>query len=401
MPRLVIGSPPRAGDFFGREQLIDRLWRKLETDHVLLQAPRRFGKTAIMYRLHDRPRHGYLPIFLNVEPIESPGDFVVALTAELLHHKRFTKAVRTMWDGVTGIGTFLRNLPESIELGEIKVGLRADTPVAKDWTAHGERLLTMLAKHDPPPLILIDELAIMIKHASRLDEAETVRFLHWFRKLRQTQANKARFVFGSSINLEHTLQERQLIGTINDLYSLRVPPFEPEEADAYVAAIFADRHIEVDVETRARFLELVDPAIPYLLGVLIDAVIERIGRTGESLSPEVVALAFEDDLLAGSAALTFKHYRSRLDEHYSAEQARAAKSMLKLLSINTAPIQTETLFQRYVALTGDARDAEDRFVDLLGMLENDFYILSEGPSCRFYSHVLKRWWKNNYGYLGS
>ena len=36
MLKLVLGSPPRGVDYFGREALIERLWSRLERDNVLL-----------------------------------------------------------------------------------------------------------------------------------------------------------------------------------------------------------------------------------------------------------------------------------------------------------------------------------------------------------------------------
>ena len=50
----LIGKPAKGEDFFDRERETRRLWDRLDTDNVLLLAPRRVGKTSLMYRLRDR-----------------------------------------------------------------------------------------------------------------------------------------------------------------------------------------------------------------------------------------------------------------------------------------------------------------------------------------------------------
>ncbi|HIE53478.1 MAG TPA: hypothetical protein EYP85_17130 [Armatimonadetes bacterium] len=56
MIRNTVGPPVRSEDFYDREEFVNRLWDRLDRNHVLLAAPRRFGKTSVMYRLIDAPR---------------------------------------------------------------------------------------------------------------------------------------------------------------------------------------------------------------------------------------------------------------------------------------------------------------------------------------------------------
>jgi len=79
----VVGGVPRGTDYFGREDLVQSLWQKLARDSILLVAPRRFGKTGAMCRLLDDPRPPFRPLYMDVEDIESAGDFMVELLATL------------------------------------------------------------------------------------------------------------------------------------------------------------------------------------------------------------------------------------------------------------------------------------------------------------------------------
>jgi hypothetical protein len=54
----IVGPPVRGENCYGREAFVELVWEKLAVGHVLLAAPRRFGKTSILYRLIDQPRPG-------------------------------------------------------------------------------------------------------------------------------------------------------------------------------------------------------------------------------------------------------------------------------------------------------------------------------------------------------
>ena len=54
-----VGPSVRGADFYGREVFVNLASDKLKAGHVLLAAPRRFGKTSVMYRLMDDPQWDY------------------------------------------------------------------------------------------------------------------------------------------------------------------------------------------------------------------------------------------------------------------------------------------------------------------------------------------------------
>lgn len=51
MADFIVGSPVRDEDFWFRDDFIEDLWESLEKHNVLLLAPRRIGKTSVMYRM--------------------------------------------------------------------------------------------------------------------------------------------------------------------------------------------------------------------------------------------------------------------------------------------------------------------------------------------------------------
>lgn len=249
MPELIIGSPPRGEDYFGQEELIENIWSKLDHDNVLLVAPRRFGKTGAMYRLLDEPRRNFRPLYMDVEHIEHAADFMIELIANLIRDNQFARVLDGLWKGTKTIGKFIRDLPANIDLGGVKVELRENTDVPKNWLSYGERVMSLLSKDGPPLLLLIDEFAVMINTLARSNESEMKQLLRWFRSARIAPETQTRFVIGGSINLINTLDAIGLVDTVNDLSTIRLRPFSPQTARRYVEAIFKTRKVKVKPET--------------------------------------------------------------------------------------------------------------------------------------------------------
>ena len=74
--KIQTGSPVRGDDFFKRNRLIEQAWELIETgNHVLIAAPRRVGKTSLMYYLLDNPRDHYNLIYYITESVNNENEF--------------------------------------------------------------------------------------------------------------------------------------------------------------------------------------------------------------------------------------------------------------------------------------------------------------------------------------
>jgi uncharacterized protein len=78
-----VGSPVRGQDFYGRDAFVSLVSQKLTSGSVLLAAPRRFGKTSVMYDLIDRPRWDYRVVHADLEHLIEPADLVTLLAVQL------------------------------------------------------------------------------------------------------------------------------------------------------------------------------------------------------------------------------------------------------------------------------------------------------------------------------
>lgn len=401
MPSLVVGSVPRGEDYFGREELVERLWRRLATDNVLLVAPRRFGKTGAMFRLLDEPREPYRPVYINVEHLESPADFMVELLATLGRDSYFSRKIQALWEHTEDVFRQLRGLLSRIDLGSLKVYLREKTDVPSNWLYYGERLMERLAGEEPRLLLLLDEVPELVQHAAAHDPQSLAQFLRWFRAARTAPETKTRFVIGGSINLVSTLDRLGYVDTVNDLKLERIEPFDRRTADRFVRAIFEANEIELSPRSRQAILRRVGTAIPYLLAVFLTALIDRHRLTGAKITPTLLNAVFENDLFSGASPF-FLHYYSRLQEYYPDDEARIAKAILSLVSRAEGPLLRDTLYQTFLRASGATPGPvpSEAFARLMEKLENDFYVVRLDDAYEFHSAIIKAWWKNQHGFQG-
>lgn len=402
MPNPIVGSVPRGEDYFGQEVLIESIWDKLKNDNILLAAPRRFGKTAAMYKLYDKPRFGFIPVYTNIESIGTAGDFMVELISKIYQQRQFKRVLNKLWEGSKDIASFFRSLPEDIDIGGIKVKLRENTDVPGNWRSYGERIMDLLSAEKPSLLLILDEFAVMIDQIAGKNREEAEQLLHWFRAARTAPNTRTRFVLGSSIHLIPALDSMRLVDTVNDLYIQKVKPFPSETAKSYLKAIFDSHQMILTDEVGDTILELVGEPIPYLLAVFITAMFDYQRATKSDLTPGVVKTVFEEDLLGGSASATFSHYRSRIDTYYPGWEGQTAKAILRLLSRTESNVEGQTLYQIFLKSSNIPHSAqsEEKFMNLMNKMDNDFYISYKEGRYSFFSRVLKLWWKNRYGFQG-
>lgn len=400
MPVPVVGGVPRREDYFGQEHVITGLWKKLEKDNILLAAPRRFGKTAAMYGLFDNPKEDFVPVYTNVEYINTAGDFMVELIAAIYRKKQFKKIVNKLWEGVKDVASFFRDLPEDIDMGGVKIKIREKTDVSTDWLSYGERLMELFADESPRLLLILDEFAVMIDHIVKRDKAEAETLLRWFRSARLAPNTRTRFVIGGSIHLIPMLDALGLVDTVNDLFVQKIKPFTVETARSYIAAVFESEGIPLTDEVSDMIIKLVGTPIPYFLAVLVTALFDYPRGTGAEITPEVVKAVFEEDLLEGSTAISFAHYHSRLNVHYPEWEGPAAKSLLRLLSRADDDVTSQSLYHLFLDTLKlpHSTENEEKFMYLMNKLDNDFYISCTNRKCGFFSRVLKLWWRNRFGF---
>jgi hypothetical protein len=397
MTELIVGPPATGEGFYDREELVEEIWKQLKVGSILFVAPRRFGKTSVMLNLRDKPEPGYLPIFLDVEWLESPTQFVVEVIAEMAKNlPTFRRALRE----ITGLpGHLLESLKDTLsELGlfKFKIGLREN--IGKEWREHGKALLKLAAILDDKVLLMLDELPLMAKRMLKGQEKDSVEpFLSWLRSFRQgpDATENIRFIIGGSIGIEHVLNQAGAIASMNDLINIKVEPFPPDVAKKFVAELFENQNKDVDEAVIGQVLQEVEVFVPFFLQLLVSEICKLARDKKVDVSPSLVLEAYRDKLISVESRTYFESFYSRLKDYYEINEEHGAKAMLRELALR-GELTVQEL--RNVCLQAVSDSSYEGFSNLLSDLENDFYLKRQGDVYRFHTKVLRDWWVRFYGF---
>src|SRR5215204_4565564 len=189
------------------ERFVDLVWQKITHGNILLAAPRRFGKTSVMYRLIDKPLYDSKVIHADLESVTEPADMIVQLLEGLAKDESFEDSVGNINFVKKGWDFFRKNFAE-VDLYIAKVKLRDE--IREDWQAKGKEIFQKVAETDSIVIFILDEFPMMLDtmlKSNRKEEAKSL--LRWFRSLRLAPdlQDKIRFVIAGSIGIDHVLNQ--------------------------------------------------------------------------------------------------------------------------------------------------------------------------------------------------
>lgn len=399
--RNVVGSPVVGPDFFDRDEECGRIWRRLETDHVLLPSPRRVGKTSILRRLQrDARAHGFAgAVFVDVGGAQSEDEFVDRLIRRLAEDPATAPALRTQKRG-----PFARLLGRVQALSAAGLGVQLAAGERTSWQETGRSAALALRATGRRWLILLDELGVVVQGLLRRDPGgqRARTFLQWLRNdVRQDRpdpgaSGELRFVVASSIGLPTLADLHRLSDTINDLHPQPVDAFAPDVADRFLGELAEPRRMTLEPAVRARIREHVGWTIPYFLQAFFAELAQRCGDASRPTTADVDAV-FDELLSVHRRGVYFDWWSQRLDEELGRPRADWAKAMLSA-SARTAEGCSRSMLEQ--SITGLVRDPEYRswaLQRLPELLESDGYWVLDGGRYRFRSGLLRAFWNRKFG----
>lgn len=405
MADFVVGSPVRDEDFWFRDEFVDDLWEALEKHNILLLAPRRIGKTSVMYRMLDYPKGGWLVIHLNVEDLKTAEDFFINLMDAINEHQPdyLRKVLSASWSYLKGILSRINK----VEAYEFKIELRKEEDLKGNWKIRLTELMDRVFTSGKKVLFIIDELPDMLSGILACSPDEYNDFLHWFRKLRdKSLSSSVRWMVGGSVNLTAALDKEGKIKLINDLKTEPLAPFNEMEVEQFVTEMLRKNKVKFDKTVIPRIIELLGSPIPLFLQMLTQELYRKWKHDrSKAVSAETVNEVFYKSLLGEMARDKLQHYRTRIDIHYPEEEKEATCYLLNRLSLSENGVSRNTLLQLYRQIEEKKTKGRNgpalnqAFQRLLLHLQSDFYIEdSANGNYDFASRLLKTWWKKYYGY---
>ncbi|MGD2092968.1 MAG: ATP-binding protein [Candidatus Aminicenantes bacterium] len=381
----TIGHPARGDEYFDRPQLTDRLWEKIQSGgSILFAAPRRVGKSSVLFYLMDNPEDKYRPTYIDTESVNNENEFF----------KRLFNLVISTLSGISRYSklaaNFSRNLAARIE----SIGAKGIT-IGDSRLNYYDEFLALVKSLDLKGecfIILVDEFAETVQNIIKDEgEREAVHFLQSNRTLRQMPEinEKIQFIFAGSIGLENIVNSLNASATINDLYSFAIPPFTKTEAKNLVLKLIEGTEYVFKEKKIQYMLNKIEWLIPFYIQLIVDEIDKlEFEKKPKRIMEKEIDEAF---LQAVVHRNYFANWHTRLRRAYEGSEYNFIKDLLNYLS------EHDTIPSGEILDLATAFEIETEYVNILNALKYDGYINNhDDPKIyRFNSPLLKIWWYKN------
>lgn len=383
--KTIIGQAARGEDYFHRPQITEEIWSKLKSgSNPLLVAPRRVGKSSILFDLLDNPRPNFITVYCDSEAVNDENEF-------------YKKLFYLVNDGLGGIKKY-KNKIESFTkdlLSRIDSFSVADASITLgqsklSYLNELKTMLTNLKLDDDRVIILLDEFAQTDENIIEdKDVRKAISFLENKREFRASFHKRIQFVYAGSIGLENIVSKIDGIKFINDLASIRIPPLSEKEAREFVKKILGDNEINFNEQSFEYLIQKISWLIPFYFQIILDECGKILKDTSSNeITNDVINLAFTNAL---KHRIYFEHWFTRLRTAYKGDDFTFVKEALNLISSKSSVPSTGILD---LALK---YKLEHSYNNILNALKHDGYINNnDDPKIyRFNSPLLREWWKRN------
>jgi len=380
----IVGQAVRNQNFWGRTYELEDIWEAIDSgSHILLCAPRRVGKTSIMYRLLDEPKNDYIPIYIDTESADSQAEFWVKIFNALMEEE-FINGLKTkannFWDKIKNINITSISV-DGVEFGDGEV---------LDYKLAFERLIKGL-DHDKKLIIMIDEFAQTIENVIKYeDNKSAISLLKAHRELRQNSqfSQKVTFIYAGSIGLESVVSKIDAIKHINDLNNIKVPPLLPEDAKSFAGKLFLSMDVTVSNDAIDYLLKEIDWLIPFYLQLIIQE-IKKLYRRKPLVNNAVIDQAIHNAL---DNRNHFESWQTKLRTGLDSSDYLFSKEVLNSISTNK--------FLKSLDISDIANKHtldDDKAKECIRSLVYDGYINNNDDvtTYKFNSPILRMWWNKN------
>ncbi len=382
----------------GRDALIARIWDKLESGSIRFTAERRIGKTTVMKKMLAEPRSGHTPVFIDLEGVSRPDEFVEKLLNSLgpllSTTQQGMKAFKDIWGKLEGveIGSVIK-LPKMGEAG---------------WAATLDKLFEELCKTqgETRVVLLLDELPYMLQNIALEGDGGTENALKILDRLRAARQDHQtlRMVFAGSVGLHHVLTSlrgsTRASQPVNDMELVEIKPLSLPDATTLTRRLIASEKVNVASEAAATVAEELARAtdcVPFYLERLVSRLAEQDAPATLEDAHRLVREHLTDD----QDRWEMEHFRSRLAIYYLGTHMGAqgqivrnedlARAMLDFLASADTPQPIESIW----ADLKNQHSLADRnhVVQMLSSLAKDHYLIADTDKAyTFRFPLIRNWW---------
>ncbi len=321
---IIVGQAARGENFWDRTNELEDIWNAIESgSHILISAPRRVGKTSIMYKVQDEPKANYIPIYIDTESADSENDFWQKLFHALMEEdfiNKFESLAKIFWTKLKSI-KFKKISSSGVEFADGEI---------LDYKEAFKRLIKDL-DNDIKIIIMIDEFAQTIENIIKYEDTKNaLSLLKTHRELRQDVkiSSKITFMYAGSIGLESVVSKMNATKYINDLNNIKISPLELNEAKEFTKKLCLSNHINISNDDIVYMLDQIEWLIPFYIQ-LITQEVKRLFRIEKEITKESIDKAIQNSLDYRSY---FENWHSKLREAFDNNSYLFAKEILNIIS---------------------------------------------------------------------
>ncbi|MBU3157577.1 hypothetical protein LL037_16380 [Clostridium estertheticum] len=384
--KITTGQAARGENFFKRPILINKLWRKIDSDSsIIISAPRRVGKTSLMRYIEDNPREKYYVVYVITESVYNENKYYKEIVKAILNCDSIRKRDKV----INSIKDIAKNIFKSIdELGIDSVKFSKN--IEYNYYDKFIEIMRTIDLEGHKLIIMIDEFAQTIENIQQKEgTAYAVHLLQSNRVLRQNSDinNKFQFIYTGSISLEGIARRMDSSKFINDLDIVKVTPLSELEGKNLINELLKGLDFTMDDGTINHMLNEIKWLIPFYIQLAMDKIQDIYDEDNlcvihnKSVDIAIKRMVEENN--------KFSSWHERLVV-YKNNDYKFIMETLDLISISEAKKitynETHNLAVKY--------NLCETYKDLLNTLIDDGYINNddEGKFYTFTSPILRMWW---------
>lgn len=380
----IVGHPVSGVNYYSRESITRLIYRRLDSgSNLFMAAPRRVGKTSIMYHLRDNPNEGYAFIYVATESIDDSELYFKRLFNALLNSEVVSRKVKTSEKS--------KNIFEVITSKVKKIGAFGVEIELQDKTEekYSDIFLELMKKLDSEHVrivMMIDEFPSTVENIHHKSGAtEAVHFLKLNRTIRQESSGGIQFIYTGSIGLPAIVNRLNTPESINDLNQVEIPPLSVEDGKAFTEQLLKSTNVPYESEAIDYLLEKISWRMPFFIQLSVQELVDLFDQNKTSITREVVDSAFER-ICNRRNNIHFDSYYNRLEGAFSEEDYALALDVLNLVAANDKIAKTDLFAQ--LKSGEEPRDINA----VIESLEYDGYINLQNGHYTFNSPILQLWW---------
>ena len=396
-----MGLQVSATGVVGRDQLIQRIWKRLEQGSVRFLAERRLGKTSVLKKMAAQPPTGFYPIFLDLEKVHNADRFVEVLLGEL----RLLMSLKDK--AAKGFGDFL-GLFGGTEVGGV---VKIPDLGKRDWQKAVEKTFQAICADNPDKLfvLMFDELPYMLQSIAIQDTKAGAKdnfalcILDTLRAARQENANM-RMIFCGSVGLHHVLNSLRgdvhASQPVNDMPTVEIHPLKLQDAVQLTKDLMIKEHVDVlpeHMDVVANQIAQQTDCVPFY----IERIVSRLAEQEETIVESSVDTMINRQLFDDKDDWEMQHFRDRLEIYYKGSVVDVNGRILqrhlvsrRILDHIACEDQPQSIDDVWAGVKSKiALDDRDAVIELLRLLAQDHYLIADDAKrYTFRFPLIRRWW---------